>query len=130
MPANHHIDTDAQLLITTWEGTATDNQFIEAIKNYQEKIQSKPEHHSFNEYINLCKVTEVDLTTKGLRTITEIASSTDEDAVKKKLALVVNSTLIYGIAKLYEAYRTIANSAGKEIHVFNNEKDALEWLKK
>lgn len=130
MPANHNIDTDAQLLITTWDGAATDSEFIEAIKNYQENFQSKPEHHSFNEYINLCKITEVDLTTKGLKTITEIASSTDEDKIKRKLALVVNSTLIYGLAKVYEAYRSLANSAGKEIHVFNNEQDALKWLNK
>lgn len=128
MPANHQIDSETKLLITTWEGAASDSEFIDTIQNYQENFQSKPEHHAYNEYVDLCKVTEIDFSSKGLQKISEIASSTDIVGIKRKLAFVVNSKLFNSITTVYEAYRSMANSAGKEIRVFNNGTAALEWL--
>ena len=32
MPANHNIDTKTKLLITKWEGVASDIEFIDAIE--------------------------------------------------------------------------------------------------
>ena len=44
MPANHHVDNNAQLIITTWEGEAYDIEFIGAIKKYQKDIQNHPDY--------------------------------------------------------------------------------------
>ena len=130
MPANHHIDNKNKLIITTWEGEARDIEFIEAIKKYQNDIQNHPDYINYNEIVNLSKVTGFKLTTKGIKTIGEIASTTDKKEINRKLALIVNSNLAFGLARMYEAYRSFSKSANKEIRVFKNEKNAFEWIEK
>lgn len=130
MPANHIIDTKAHLLITTWEGEAHDNEFIEAIKEYQKDIQNNPSYINYNEVVDLSKVTRFKLTTEGIKNIAQIASSTDHDGANKKLALIVNSSLAYGLCRMYETYRSFSTKSNKEMRVFKNEKDAFEWIKK
>ena len=130
MPANHHIDNNNQLIVTTWEGVARDIEFIEAIKNYQNNIQNHPNYVDFNEVVDLRKVTSLKLTTEGIKTISTIASTTDTKDINKKLALIVSSNLAFGLARMYEAYRSFSKNANKEIHVFKDETEAFKWVKK
>ncbi len=129
MPAKHHIDTKAQLLITTWEGDAIDIDFINAIKKYQKDIQSNSDYHSFNEIVDLTKVTGMKLTTGGIKNIGSIASSTDKGGVNTKLAIIVSSNLAFGLARMYEAYRSFSKESTKIVRVFRKESDAFEWVK-
>ena len=130
MPANHNIDTKAQLLITTWEGEAGDIEFIEAIKKYQKDIQNHPEYINYNEIVDFTNVTGIRLTTKGIKNIGLIASTIDKNGVNRKLAFIVSSKLAFGLARMYEIYRGFAKKAHKEIRVFKNKTDALKWLEK
>ena len=128
MPANHHIDNKAKLIITTWEGVAIDSDFIEALKKYQKDIQSKPDYLGYNELVNFNKVLSIKLTVEGLKNIGQLASRTDQNRVNTKLALVASSDLAYGLARMYEAYRSFAQNTNKELRVFKEESEALEWL--
>jgi len=130
MPVNHHIDSNNQLIITTWEGIACDIEFIEAIKHYQNNIQNRPDCINYNEVVDLSKVTSFKLTTDGIKTIGSIASNTDSKELNKKLALIVSSNLAFGLARMYEAYRSFSNTSNKEIRVFKDETDAFIWVKK
>ena len=130
MPANHYVDTKRQLIITTWEGKAHDIEFIEAIRKYQNDIQNNPDYIHFNEIVNFSEVTGIKLTAEGIRTIGQIASNTDKNETNRKLAIIVSSTLAYGLARMYEAYRSFSKKAQKEINIFKNEKDAFEWIQK
>jgi len=130
MPAKHHIDNNNQLIITTWEGEACDIEFIEAIKNYQKNIQTHPDYVDFNEVVDFRKVTKLKLTNEGIKTIGTIASTTDTQGINKKLALIVSSNLAYGLARMYEAYRSFSKNANKEIRVFKDETEAYKWVKK
>ena len=130
MPVKHHIDNKAKLIFTTWEGEAIDIEFIEAIKKYQNDIQSQPEYIDYNEVVNLSKVTNIKLTTEGIKIIGEIASKTDQNRVGRKLAFIVGSNLAYGLVRMYEIYRNLAKNADKELRVFKTAKDAIEWTKK
>jgi len=130
MPAHHHIDSKAQLIITTWEGEARDVEFIEALKKYQKDIQNHIDYISYNEVVNLSHITSIKITTEGIKTIALIASDTDNHETNRKLALIVSSNLAYGLAKMYEAYRSFSKNAYKEIRVFKDENDAFEWVRK
>ena len=129
MPAEHSIDLQSRLLITTWEGVAIDIDFIEAIKKYQQDIQSQKDCLDFNEVVDLSNVTVMKLTIDGLKKIGSIASITDQDRTSTKLAIIVSSNLVYGIAKIYQAYRSFSNNSKKELRVFKNKNDAFEWVK-
>ncbi len=130
MPANHHIDNKAQLIITTWEGEAHDAEFIEAIKKYQNNIQNHPDNINYNEVVDLSNVTGMKLTTEGIKNIGLIASTTDHIEVNRKLAIIVNSNLAFGLARMYEVYRSFSKKSHKEICVFKTKKDAFEWIQK
>lgn len=130
MPASHYIDNKRQLIITTWEGKAHDIEFIEAIKKYQKDIQNHPDYIHFDEIVNLTGVTVVKLTTEGIKTISQIAASTDKTEINRKLAIIVSSPVAYGLARMYMAYRSFSKKAQKEISLFKNEKDAFEWIQK
>lgn len=129
MSAVHTIDNDNQLIVTTWEGEATDIEFIEAIKKYQTNIQNKPEYINYNEIVDCSKITKLKLTSEGIKTIGTIASTTDTERTDKKLALIVSSNLAFGLARMYQAYRSFSKKANKEIRVFKNENDASKWAK-
>ncbi|MDH5387845.1 MAG: STAS/SEC14 domain-containing protein [Gammaproteobacteria bacterium] len=130
MPAIHTIDNEIRLLITIWEGVACDLDFIKAIKKYQNDIQNHPDYISYNEVVDFTKVTGVELSIEGIKNIGLIASTTDLNDVNRKLAIIVSSNLAYGLARMYEAYRSFEKKAHKEIRIFKNEKDAFEWVLK
>ncbi len=129
MPAKHIINIESRLLITTWSGDAVDIEFIDAIKNYQKNIQSNSAHFGFNEIVNLTKVTRMKITLNGIKNISAIAPKTDNQAIRTKLALIVSSKLAFNLASLYKTYRSFNKKSNKEIRIFNNEKDALEWVR-
>jgi len=128
MPASHHIDNEARLIITTWEGDAIDNDFIEALIKYQKDVQNKPDRLDYNEIVNLKKVSRIKLSLKGLKNIGKIASSTDKYRTKTKLAIIVSSDLAFNFARLYATYRNFGKSTNKKIAVFKSESDALDWI--
>ncbi len=130
MPAKHIVDVEARLLITTWEGDATDMDFIEGLKEYQKNIQSKSEYHGFNEIINFTGIASIKLTASGLKRIGSIASTTDSKNISTKLAFIVSSNLAYGLVRMYEAYRSLSRNSTKLVRVFKKESDALEWVQK
>lgn len=128
MPANYTIDNTNQLVNTVWEGEANDIELIEAMKTYRKAVQSNPDYLNYNEIVNLNKITKFNLTAEGISTIAEIASTAEKSENYKKLALIANSELAYGLARMYETYRSLPNESNKNIRVFKNENDALEWI--
>jgi len=128
MPAKHNINLNNNLIITTWVGEATDNELIDAITRYQREIKTKPDYLAYNEIVDLRKIEGIKLTTEGIKRIGQIAVKTDQAEIRTKLAIIVNSSLAYGLARMYETYRNFAPNTNKEIRVFNKESDAHEWL--
>lgn len=128
MPAKHNIDKEAQLIITTWHGEARDIDFLKAIKEYQQNIQNHPDHIDYNEVLDLTNLSHFQLTTEGIKKIGLIASSSDQDDVDRKLAIIVNSNLVFGFAKMYTAYRNLSKQSSKKIHVFKSQTKAFEWV--
>jgi len=128
MPAKHHIDNNTQLIITTWEGEAIDIDFIDALKKYQQDIQCHPDYIHYNELVNLRGITNLKLTTTGLINIGKIAASTDQDEIGRKLAIVVASNKAFFLARTYKVYRSFSRNSYKNIRIFTNENEAVQWL--
>ena len=129
MPAKHHIDNETNLIITTWEGDATESEFIETLKKYQKDIQCDPDYIHYNEIFDLSKATNIKITVSGLINVGRTASQTDHLFSNKKLALIVSSNMAFGIARMYETYRNMGINTSKKIRVFKNESKALKWAR-
>jgi len=128
--AHHHVDSKNQLIITTWEGQAGDIEVAEALNKYQKAFQNHPDYSGYNEVFDARHVSGISLTSTGVKFLGHIASSTDQIEVSSKLAIIVNSTLAYGIARMYLAYRNFGRRTHKEIRLFKKAKVAFEWAQK
>ncbi len=128
MPALHQIDSDIKVITTTWYGDATDGELVDALTKYQQEIRSQADYYSYNEIVDFSKATDFKLSTDGLKKLVQIATYGDIQGIKTKLAIVVSAPVAYGLARMYEAYRTFVPSASKEVRVFKNCSKALEWI--
>ena len=129
MPVTHFIDNESELIITTWDGEATDSTFKEALEKYHNDIKSNPKYVGYNEIVNLRKATPLKLTISGLLTIGRIASEAEKNFSNKKMALIVESDSALSLANLYTFYRNIGFGARKKICVFKDEEKAYNWIK-
>ena len=129
MPATHHIDNKAKLIITFWEGDATDTECLEVLKEYQKNIQCNPDYVNYNEVFDLTNAAKIRVSISGLINIGSIASKTDHLFTNKKLALITSSNITFHFLRMYEYYRNFGVSSCKKIHVFRNKDEAYAWVK-
>ena len=129
MPATHHIDNESRLIHTTWEGEATDSEFITALKKYLDEIQSDPEFIYYNEIVNLTEATPINLGIRGLLAIGRIAAQAEKRIPGKKMALIIDSDFAIGLANMYIFYRNMGDESRKKIAVFKKEGEAYKWVK-
>jgi len=129
MPAEHHIDHENNLIITTWEGAATDTEFLEVLSEYQKNILCAPDCNTYNEVFDVSQATEINITIEGLLKIGREASKTDHLFTHKKLAFIVSSDWAFSLVRTYEFYRTIGKKSSKKVSVFKNKDEAIAWAK-
>lgn len=130
MPAHNQIDTDAKIINITWEGEANNFEFLEALRKYQQEIRGSSEYDDYNEILDFCGVNGSKLTSRGLLHIAQLAATSDKKDHPSKLAIVVNTIISHGFAKIYETYRRFTPRNKKIVRVFKSKKDALAWVTK
>ena len=128
MPAQHNIDNKRRLITTLWFGGAIDSELIEALTKYQQDIKSQPKYFSYNEIVDFGQASSFKLSTQGIMTLAHLATKTDSQGVKTKLAIVVNNSLAYGLGRMYVTYRSLVPRGRKDVGVFMGYYDALEWI--
>ena len=129
MPAIHSIDYEAKLITTTWEGEATDASLYDAFKKYHSFLLNERDLLDFNEVLNFSDVDLQKLTTQGLIQLTQVAFNIDHDRTQvTRIAIVVNSILAFGMARMYEIYRSFSPKNKKKLRVFRELDEALTWV--
>jgi len=128
MAVDHHIDDKDKLIVTTCMGSIEEAELVAALKNYQQTIQNHDDYLDYNEVLIFPETTSVKVSRAGLKKIARMASQTDQLDHTRKLSLLVQSTVGYGLAILYQTYRQLSKS-GKQVRVFKKVKPALEWAK-
>ena len=128
MAAQHSIDNNRNLIITTWSGPATDSDLIQALSEYQQHTKNRPEYDSYDEIVDLGGVTKFKLSTEGIKKLVQVAARSDVPGKRTRLAIIVNQPVAYGMARMYEVYRSLQTNVVKEIRVFMKYDDAQEWI--
>jgi len=128
MPALHKIDDDNRLITTTWTGEATDAGLIDAFLQYHRDVKGKPEYYAYNEIVDFSKTDDFNLSLDGLRKLVNMTSSKDVHGVKTKLAIVVTLPSAYGLARMYEIFRSIRPNTTKELRIFREYSHAVAWI--
>lgn len=128
MPVKHVIDEEQHLLVTTWNGEASDSALMQALVDYQHKFKMGEAYRTYNELVDFRDISDIRVTNEGLKKIGMVGPKTDQPNVRTKLAFVVGSPLAFGLACMYEAYRKFVPGSNKEVQVFRNISEAYDWL--
>jgi len=128
MSVEHRIDHDARLIVTVWDGAASGQSLMDALRDYQDQIKADISVQAYDELLDFRLIATVDLSAKEMMTLSRMAQLSDRRDVRTKLALVVSSPLIYGLSRMYIAYRSLVPNANKELAVFKSMDDAGKWL--
>ena len=127
MPAIHSIDHDAKLIATLWSGSTTDRELSEALSQYHRQIREF-DYVSYNQLLDFSGVESIHITVAGIRHLAHTAVGTDVAGRRTKLAIVVDRPVAFGLARMYATYRGLVPGQSKEVAVFRERGEALDWL--
>ena len=124
MPIEYKIDLPRRRILARVKGRLTEQD----VYSYQYEVWSKPEHFGFDELMDMTEVTEIENPdAKKLQKLAEVAARMQPGAVGR-FAVVAPSDIAFGIARMYQTYRSMTPSGGKDVGVFRNMNDALQFL--
>jgi len=128
MPAIHKIDDNEKIIITTWEGETKDAEFIDALTSYLKTIKSQECYLHYNELLDLRGLEIIKISADGIRQLAEISAGFDREDLSTRLAIVVGSSLAFGLSRMYQTYRSLISKRSKEVQIFNDIGEAQIWL--
>jgi hypothetical protein len=96
---------------------------------HQENTISRPEYAGFHEFVDVSEAAELVYTSEhDVRALAALSAKSDPLGPRTRLAIVAVSDLHFGMARMYESFRSLAPSSGRDVGVFRNRADALEWM--
>jgi hypothetical protein len=120
MPCVYTIHKDRRLVVTTASGEFT---FAEGLAHEEQLYRDPDFDPTYSHLIDASQVTKAELNGSEL---SALAQRTRFSPQSHK-ALVVNSTVLFGLARMYEAYLQLSG-AGEQVSVFRELSQAKEWL--
>ena len=129
MLVSHRIDHDRNVIITTFAPEDVNLKlFIDAFSNYQEELKFLPDFQKYHELVDFRPITNINITAQELKEFSNFTLGSDERDEVTKLALLVDSKPAFTLAKVYEMIRNFSPSSKKQVKVFREMDDAMEWL--
>lgn len=125
MPIDYVIDVNSRRVVATAHGTLTDADVF----GYQRAVWSHPEVVGFDEIVDMTDVEHIDLPTPSgerMRALAELSAAMD--VAPSRFAIVAPTDSVFGLARMYGAYRQSEGRSTKEVRVFRSMDDALAWL--
>lgn len=117
MPATYFIDRQRGIVFSIVEGVVTDKDLIE----HEECLRHDPDFEpSFNQLVDCRNITQVKVTSEAIWVLAKMLLYSSGS----RRATVVNSDLLYGLARMYQILRDNA----EEIRVFRDMAEAQRWL--
>jgi len=129
MLVSHRIDHDNKVIITSFapeEVTLT--LFIDTFSNYKEELKYLPDFQKYHELVDFRPITSFNISASELKEFSKIATSTDDKEDITRLALMVDSTSAFTLAKVYETLRNFHPKSKKQVKVFRDIDEAFAWL--
>jgi hypothetical protein len=119
MPADYRIDPKNKRVWSSASGTLTHADLAGHMSRLSKDPQFDP---SFSQLIDFRHITKIEVTTEQLIELTE----TSIFSAASRRALVTLGGVHFGLARMYESYRTAKGDHA--IHVFLDFKEAIDWL--
>ena len=115
----YEIDKERRLVTSTASGVIR----LTAIWAHLERLAKDPDFDpSFAQLLDITQVSRVELSSEEIRR----AAGRSVFASNSRLAIVVSSNFVYGIARMFQIMRGMNGDEG--IHVFRERDEALAWV--
>jgi len=127
MPIIYSIDHERRVVVATWRGTVVGKDLFA----YQKEAWSRPEVAGYNELIDMLDVKELpDTGPLGpvLESLATVSAKMDPAGNRSRLAIVAPNALVFGLGRMYQAYRSISPGSTKEVGVFRTLAEARAFL--
>jgi len=125
MKIDYQINHMQQLVLARARNVLTEDDIFD----YQREVWSRNDVTGFNELLDLSAVEQIDLTsTDSIEEFARLAVSMDIPATATRFAIVAPTDLMFGLGRMYEAYRNRNEQSTKQARVFRSRSEALAWL--
>jgi hypothetical protein len=125
MPITYDIDHARRTVFAIASGVLTPNDLF----SYQKEVWVRPEFRQFNECVDMSEVTEVvDANEGNMQMLAALAVQGDDPTLPTKLAIIAGESLHYGLARMYETYRSMQPENARKVGIFHTRGEALHWL--
>jgi hypothetical protein len=125
MPIEYHIDHDRRVIIAKGKGAFTSEDMFQ----YQLEAWSEPGVAGYNELVDMTDVTEiVNPSVENIRRLVELSAKMDPPDSNARFAIAAPSKLMFGLGRMYEAYRELQPQSTKVVRVFKTVREAMDFL--
>jgi hypothetical protein len=125
MKIEYQVDHEQQLVLAKARKVLAEDDIF----NYQREVWSRNDVVGYNELLDLSEVERVELTsTDSIEEFARLAVSMDVPATATRFAIIAPTDLMFGLGRMYEAYRNLNEQSTKQAQVFRSRHEAMAWL--
>lgn len=125
MPLTYEIDHDRRTVFARATGVLTPQEFF----SYEEELLTMPGIMGFHECVDMSGATEiVGATAANIQALASLAVRSDDPARPSRLAIIARDDLHFGLARMYESYRSLLPGHSRQVGIFRTRDEALRWL--
>lgn len=125
MAIEHKIDHQRKLVVVDGYGTVTG----EEVFAYQREVWISPDVVGYDELVDMSRVQQVaPFSSDRARELARLAAAMDGPETSSKLAIVATDDLLFGLSRMYEAFREAEPRSRKQVSVFRSRAEAMAWL--
>jgi hypothetical protein len=125
MPIEYRIDHEHQVIFAKGIGAFSGEDMFQ----YQLEAWTQPGVAGYNELVDMTEVTEiVDPSVEDIRKIVELSARMDPPDTHARFAIVAPNKLMFGLGRMYEAYRELQPQSTKVVRVFKTLREAMDFL--
>ncbi|MBA4187387.1 MAG: hypothetical protein C0467_05135 [Planctomycetaceae bacterium] len=125
MPIQHHIDHKRRLIIARAIGEVSARDLFD----YQRTVWSCPDVAGFDEIVDMTAAEKIDApNATTMRELANLSATMEVSVPVGKTAVVAPQQLVFGLGRMYEAYRGLQDGSSKVIRVFRTISEAIAFL--
>ena len=125
MPIEYRIDRERRVVIAVAKGALTSEDFF----RYKREAWTQPGVPGYDELLDLTQVTGiVDPSVEEIRKLAQLSVSMDPPDTPSRFAIAAAKEIIFGLGRMYEAYRSLQPGSTKTVTVFKTLPEAMEFL--
>jgi hypothetical protein len=125
VPFDVHVDKERRLVTATARGVITPAEVFA----YQQDVWSRPDVAGFDELVDMTRAEKIEFpSSASIRQLASLSATMDTSGAPTRFAIVAPEALAFGLARMYETYRSLEANSNKEVAVFHTLEQALLFL--